>query len=326
MTEKTTTPGAETARKSRLASPYVMIWVALTAISILYLALLATNPTMVASALGAKTADHDQQQANAIISTELERLQSEIARLSSEIQAVRTDVSTGADRERELLERVAALEAPQTGADAQKVAALSPQAQKQAAAAAAKAQKVGGQLSATTPQPAAGLTVAQVPPKAAAAPKKQLAPAAVPGAPAAQATAQAQAAPGDQLGLETGSVGLDGVNFGTATVTPAQGAPQQVAAAAPTATPPQPKSVGIQIASGPSVQSLRLSWTLLSERHGASLSRYQPRYTVGATEQGVTYDLVVGPFANANDARQVCAELAASATPCSLQPFRGDAL
>ncbi len=83
-------------------------------------------------------------------------------------------------------------------------------------------------------------------------------------------------------------------------MTPAQ--PQAgtaVAAAAPTAAPAQPKSVGIQIASGPSVQSLRLSWTLLSERHGGSLSRYQPRYTVGATEQGVTYDLVVGPFANA---------------------------
>jgi hypothetical protein len=118
--------------------------------------------------------------------------------------------------------------------------------------------------------------------------------------------------------LETGSVAqpaAGAINFGPATVTPA--ATQPVQAGVP---------VGVQIATGPSVDSLRLSWTLLNERHGESFRALQPRYTIDMSGSEQTYDLIVGPVASVDEARKLCQELAMKATPCAVSRFTGDSL
>jgi hypothetical protein len=84
--------------------------------------------------------------------------------------------------------------------------------------------------------------------------------------------------------------------------------------------------VGVQIATGPSVDSLRLSWTLLNERHGDSFRALEPRYKISMSGSEQTYDLVVGPVANADEARKLCQELAMKATPCTVSRFTGDSL
>ncbi len=119
--------------------------------------------------------------------------------------------------------------------------------------------------------------------------------------------------------IETGSVAqpaAGAITFGPAVVTPA-------------ATPPAAPSggqVGVQIATGPSVDSLRLSWTLLNERHGDSFRALEPRYKISMSGSEQTYDLVVGPVANADEARKLCQELAMKATPCTVSRFTGDSL
>lgn len=120
--------------------------------------------------------------------------------------------------------------------------------------------------------------------------------------------------------IETGSVAqpaAGAITFGPPTVTHA---------AAPQAGTGLGSQVGVQIATGPSVDSLRLSWTLLKERHGPGLSGLEPRYTTDMSGAEQTYDLIVGPVASADEARQLCQELAVKATPCAVSRFIGDAL
>ena len=75
-----------------------------------------------------------------------------------------------------------------------------------------------------------------------------------------------------------------------------------------------------------SVDSLRLSWTLLKERHGNDFHALEPRYTTDMSGSEQTYDLIVGPVASVDDAKRLCQELAMKATPCKVSHFTGDAL
>lgn len=122
--------------------------------------------------------------------------------------------------------------------------------------------------------------------------------------------------------LETGSVAQPGaaaaITFGPPTVTPAAVEPPAAQGAEPL--------VGVQIATGPSVDSLRLSWTLLSQRHADSFRALEPRYTSDASGPNQSYDLILGPVGSVDEARRLCQELANKATPCTVSRFTGSAL
>lgn len=106
------------------------------------------------------------------------------------------------------------------------------------------------------------------------------------------------------------------ITFGPAIVTRTKASP------APSATK---KSYGIMIATGPSVDSLRLSWTLLSERHGTRLSALRPRYN-RAGGAGAPLSLVAGPVKSMAGAKRLCNELLARGTACAPATYSGDAL
>lgn len=124
------------------------------------------------------------------------------------------------------------------------------------------------------------------------------------------------------LGLETGSVAAPAkpvnpvktiaaaqpIDFGTAVVKPAA------------------KPVGVQISSGASVDSLRLSWSLLSDRHADSLRNLQPRYTAHGDESAPTFDLIAGPIKSRAEAMKICKALAAKSVPCKIGDYLGEAL
>jgi hypothetical protein len=83
--------------------------------------------------------------------------------------------------------------------------------------------------------------------------------------------------------------------------------------------------VGIRLTAGPSVDALRLSWLLMSERYGADLGGLQPRYVVGNTP-AAPYALIAGPFANNDEAQRTCGSLIAKGIPCSVDSYAGNAL
>lgn len=97
-----------------------------------------------------------------------------------------------------------------------------------------------------------------------------------------------------------------------------------VAAAPPAAAPAKP--IGVYIGSGPSVDSLRLSWSLLADRNAESLKPLEPRYTTGIDGNGINYGLVAGPLRSVADAQKLCKDLAAKAVTCRVGDFTGEAL
>jgi hypothetical protein len=111
--------------------------------------------------------------------------------------------------------------------------------------------------------------------------------------------------------IQTGSVASGSAppnipSFGPATVTPAK------------------KPSAIQLASGPSPDSLRLSWSLLMERHANVLRTLEPRIT-GSEITG--YNLVAGPFNDAAAATRACGTLRQRGVTClPAAAFAGDAL
>src|SRR5690606_7785179 len=109
----------------------------------------------------------------------------------------------------------------------------------------------------------------------------------------------------------TGSIATSAAAAAAAAAVPAFG-PATVKPAKPEPTGAQ----GVQLASGPSLDALRLSWVLLTERHGASLKGLQPRYVTGNEAGGKAYDLVAGPIASAEDAERICAGLRAKKVSC----------
>ncbi len=102
------------------------------------------------------------------------------------------------------------------------------------------------------------------------------------------------------------------VAFGPAQVKPAPGE----------ATGPR----GIQIATGPSVDDLRINWMLLSERHKEILGRLEPRFVPSTGASGPGFRLIAGPIENANAASRVCSELRARRVSCGVSAFGGEPL
>jgi hypothetical protein len=143
------------------------------------------------------------------------------------------------------------------------------------------------------------------------------------GSPRAEASPQAPAAKvadakvlNAKPSLETGSV---------KPVPPAAPAPAAKTAAAVEPPPfeapvvtPSSTPVGVQIASGSSLDSLRLSWNLLSETHADKLKSLEPRYSLSVDNGAIVYNLLAGPVKSEADAKKMCKSLAAKAVPCKV--------
>lgn len=286
MTEKSFPQPSSPQIKSRTLTKYSLIWGAASLISLLYLILLVAQPAFVADLLG--SGSH---------SSELEATRKAVNESVAEVRSLREtiDVFRG-----ELVEMRAQVSG-QTDATrdlASRMATLETDVAEQQKVAALDPQVVKAK------EAAAKKAAKEVAAKEAATKK---------------AAAQAEASKKAEAGLETGSVAQPAtggpITFGPPTVTTTTMAP-----------PSGGNLVGVQIATGPSVDSLRLSWTLLNERHGDSFRALEPRYTTDMSGAEQTYDLVVGPVASVDEAKRLCQELALKATPCIVSRFTGDSL
>lgn len=161
----------------------------------------------------------------------------------------------------------------------------------------------------TTVAKAPAKTAEAKPPAPKPAPKKQTA--ALPKPKPAVKAAPKKVAKAPLPPIKTGSVGKSAntpISFGPAVVTRAT------------------RPIGVRLATGPSLDSLRLSWTALADRHGPTVRTLQPRYVTGIDATGLTYDLIAGPFNTAAEATAVCARLHANGVRCALGEFTGNAL
>lgn len=150
--------------------------------------------------------------------------------------------------------------------------------------------------------------------------------------PAAKAEAKPVASAGLKVlnqpadGIETGSIAAP---HATAAAAPAAATPAQPIAFGAAVVTPAPRPMGVQIANAPSIDALRLSWSLLTERHADSLKSLEPRYVMGApggNADGESFDLVAGPFKTEAQAKRACKTLQARGVPCRIADYEGNAL
>jgi hypothetical protein len=84
--------------------------------------------------------------------------------------------------------------------------------------------------------------------------------------------------------------------------------------------------VGVLLATGDSVDSLRLNWTILNDRHADSVKNLAPRYVVSGKASKKVYSLVAGPIATTDKARTLCREMTQKGLACEVSIYRGTAL
>lgn len=117
---------------------------------------------------------------------------------------------------------------------------------------------------------------------------------------AAAAPKVAAGEPAKQKSIETGSI--------------------EKKAEAPKAPPP----VGVLLATGPSLDSLRLSWTILNDRQPETVRSLKARYVVSGSGAKRTYGLVAGPLKTVADAKAICKDITAQGMACEVSQFRGN--
>jgi hypothetical protein len=100
----------------------------------------------------------------------------------------------------------------------------------------------------------------------------------------------------------------------------AQTAPVAVAAQVPAS-----RALGVEIASGPSLDALKMSWQMLSEAHRPALQELEPRY-VELRSDPASFALIAGPVATSEDAVKICERLRTKKVACSITAFSGQPL
>ncbi len=115
-----------------------------------------------------------------------------------------------------------------------------------------------------------------------------------------------------------------GLPLATGSLPPA--APSQITFGPATVTPVS-ESYAVHLDAGPSLEALRLRWSVLHDRHQSALRDLEPRYLAGGSPAAPSYELIAGPITSLEEASRICALLRARAVVCSVGgPFAGEAL
>ena len=295
-------------QSGRFAKAYAAAWTMLALLALAYMITLAVNPSVLGSWIPERSVpeNNEGQRAVARFATDLTGLRQSVGEIQRDLTSLRVVVTANAVRDKELVDRIVALEErtkPAAVAEAAAPAAAPKTAvQRQAET---RAQKAAERAVAATVAAEPAATIAQAPATSADALAQRFV---VLNAPVASANP-----------IATGSIA------------PAQGVPAPPAAHAATAfgpgaikaaTPAAP--AGLEIASGPSLDALRLNWSLLADRHAAQLKSLEARYLSAA--EGQPYRLLAGPIGTSDEAKRVCAQLQAKQVPCRVTGFGGNAL
>lgn len=289
----TTQPKPVQIRKAPVFTKYVVVWSMLGTLSFGLLMVIGLAPEWLddlrPASLGADPQSNQGQRAAARLAADFNALKDSVAQIQLDLSKVKTDVASQSEQQKAVSAQVTSIEMRMaTPQDAAKIEVAVPPPL----------------LSAETAAPAQAIDPAAT---TAAKPAAPL-PARTPKVINADATASAS--------LETGSVS----------------APAKIAAATeaisfgPAIVKAAPKPLGVKISSGASTDSLRLSWSLLAEKHGDALKGLEARYTSAGDDVNPSFDLFAGPIKSRAEAAKVCKNLTAKGVPCTVGAFAGEAL
>ena len=102
------------------------------------------------------------------------------------------------------------------------------------------------------------------------------------------------------------------------------GSPPVITFGEPEVTPVR-QAYSVQLATGPSLDALRMNWLALRDQHGDALASLQPRFIAPRSGNG-PYRLVAGPLPSKADADQVCVEMGLGRDACFATTAMGQPL
>lgn len=276
----------------RYVKAYLLTWGILASGGLGYLGTLAWQPELFTAPPPPQVTQPDQGlRAATRALAELGSVRRTMGDMQRDISQIRETVEQREAREKALHSRVAAIE--ERVANPPPIAAA-PETQ------APEQPKVAGKAKTEKSRKAAETRLGRVI-SVTEAPAEQ--PAAVPPPPAAKS------APPPPPAIETGSIA----------------SPPVIAFGAPVVTPAPARTYAVQLAAGPSLDALRVSWSLLVERH-AALGELQPRFVPPRADGGGPYRLVAGPLTSKADADKVCADMGVGNKGCFVTTFIGQPL
>ncbi len=298
----------------------IYVWAPLAMVAAGYLGLAATRPDLIA---GAGIGSNQDTRA------EMAEIKSSVGRLESELAGVKSDLATTRTETRVFGEKLATLSDQSSKVAAAAPPTAAPGEPLPPAELRLQPVPVGAPINTAASNAARGVPGAEVPSgfKIISAPEPSKTATTSPEMKVITAPPPAEPKLKTAKPIETGSVNPTEAQPVIDPAAPPSAAAQPLAAIA--AVPPKApaKPVGIQIATGPSLDALRLSWTLLSETHAQDLKNLEPRYSTGVNADGLTYNLMAGPVKTAAEAKKMCKQLAAKAIPCKVMgEFSGEGL
>ena len=289
------TPGPA---RRRILTPYVVIWLAIASFALVYLALLGLKPHMFAST--GKSADEIEQkltQARRDMErglADLDPLKRTVGQVKMEVANLKIAAEEANVRDQVILEKVAALESA--------VPKKTPEHAQAKSAAASPSAAIP-----PTPKPKkAGATTSFAPPVGPSAEDVR----------AREAQKSAKIINGTQARSASDNIETGSIQHKTTVVPPAT-KPRAAA---------KPQSVGVILATGPTIDSLRLNWSILTDRYADAVRDLHPRYVVKGKASNRTYGLVVGPLASTAEAKNLCKDMETRGMPCQVSTYRGNAL
>lgn len=283
------------APSGRFIRAYLLTWGLLAAGGLIYLASLAWHPDLFSPTQGQQTTEPDPsiQAANKALAElgtvrrTVTEIQSDLGRLKSTIDQKAAEERASQARLTALEERVTTFATPPTEPVAQGMAPGTAKADKR---------KIANEA----PRTSARIITVTESLKAAPAAKSDQPPAAA--VPSPLETPKVETPK-----IETGSIGAPTITFGEPEVTPAR------------------QAYAVQLAAGPSLDALRLSWSLLRERHGSALGTLQPRFVPPRAEGG-PYRLLAGPFQSKAEADKACTDMGVNRKSCFSTTYVGQPL
>jgi hypothetical protein len=275
--------------RRRILNAYVLFWVFGATFAAIYLAVLGTHPDMFASASSGPDLEQQLAQTQRDMTRafgDLDPLKESVGQIKADVDTLKTAQQQASDRDQLIMDKVASIESAVTQPTIAQTEPAAPAARAQTARKAI----AGGPLSS---EEVVAVTPAKAQEVVVVAPVKPEKP-----TPAAKSNA-----------IETGSI--------------AHKAEKNPAAAAATAA--KPAQLGLLLGSAPSVDAVKLNWSILNDRHGDAVRNLHPRYVAQGKGAERTYALLAGPVVSPEQAKTLCKLMVDRGFACEVSAYRGTA-
>lgn len=276
--------------RRKILNAYVLFWILGATFAGIYLAMLGTHPEIFASSQSGPDLEQQLAQTQRDVTrafADIDPLKDSVGRIKADVDHIKIAQQQASDRDQLIMDKVASIE---TAAAQSRIA----QAETPPAAKPQPANKtIAGGPKGSEDIVAVVLPATQAKPQevAVVAPIKPQKP--------------EKSAP-----IETGSI--------------ANKAEKAAAPAAPTA-PAKPPQIGLLLGNAPSVDAVKLNWTILNDRHADAVRNLHPRYVAMGKGAERSYALLAGPVASPEQAKTLCKLMLDRGLACEVSTYRGTA-